>query len=209
MFSVGLTGNVASGKSTVARLFAAWGATVIDADALVREVEAPGSPVLHQLAAHFGERIIRADGQLDRPRLRELMTADPDARAALEDIVHPAVGRRRDELMKAARERGVDIVVHDIPLLFEALDPDQFDLIVLVDAPPDVRRDRLISGRQLTPAEADRLMATQLPPDYKRARSDIVIENEGSMEQLETAARKAWETVRRQATAARRTREVD
>jgi dephospho-CoA kinase len=193
MISVALTGNVASGKSTVARLFADWGATLIDADALVREVQRPGSAVLDAIRERFGPGVIRADGALDRDATRRLMLADRAARADLEAIVHPAVARRREALLAGARARGDRIVVQDIPLLFEALDPDAFDVVVLVDAPEPVRRARLIRARGLDPAEADRLIAAQMPSGRKRARSHIVIDNDGSLDDLRARAREAWQ----------------
>lgn len=193
MLSIALTGNVASGKSTVAHLFEEWGATLIDADALVREVEQPGSPVLAAIRARFGPDVIRPDGALDRDALRRRMLADPEARAALEAIVHPAVQRRRAELLAAARARGDRIVVNDIPLLFEVLDPAAFDAVVLVDAPPAVRRARLMRHRGLDAVEADRLIAAQLPSGPKRARSHVVIDNDGTLEQLRARAADAWQ----------------
>jgi dephospho-CoA kinase len=192
MISVALTGNVASGKSTVARLFADWGATIIDADALVREVQRPGSPALAAIRSRFGDRVIRPDGALDRDALRGVILADPAARAALEAIVHPAVQRRRAELLAEARARGDRIVVSDIPLLFEVLDPAAFDAVVLVDAPEPVRRGRLLRARGLTARQADQLLAAQLPSAPKRARSDIVIDNDGTLDDLRARAAAAW-----------------
>ena len=193
MLAVALTGNVASGKSTVARLFADWGATVIDADALVREVQRPGSPVLAAIRSRFGDAVLRSDGALDRDALRRRILADPEARLALEAIVHPAVQRRRAEVLAQARERGDRIVVSDIPLLFEVLDPAAFDAVVLVDAPPAVRRARLMRDRGLDAAEADRLIAAQLPSGPKRAQSHVVIDNDGSLQDLRARAAAAWQ----------------
>jgi dephospho-CoA kinase len=193
MISVALTGNVASGKSTVARLFHDWGATVIDADALVREVQQPGSPVLAAIRGRFGDAVLQRDGTLDRDALRRRMLANPAARAALEAIVHPAVEHRRAELLAQARERGDRIVVSDIPLLFEVLDPAEFDAVVLVDAPPAVRRARLMRDRGLDAAEADRLIAAQLPSGPKRARSQVVIDNDGALDDLRARAAAAWQ----------------
>ena len=173
MLSVALTGNIGAGKSTVAGLFDAWGATLIDADRLVREAQAPGTPVLEAIAERFGAEVISSDGSLDRPALRARVLADPTALADLNRIVHPAVRRRRLELLGQARARGDRIVVSDIPLLFEADDPKAFDAVVLVDAPEPVRRARLLASRGLSPAEADRMMAAQLASDPKRAQSDL------------------------------------
>jgi len=195
MLSVALTGNMGAGKSTVVDLFRRWGATVIDADQLVREVQAPGQPVLEEIAARFGAAMLRADGSLDRAALRAQVVSDPMKLADLNRIVHPEVHRRRQALLAEARARGDRIVVSDIPLLFESADPAEFDAIVLVDASETVRRARLLRHRQLAPGEADRLMAAQLASTSKRARSDYVIDNEGDLPALERAASAVWKAL--------------
>jgi dephospho-CoA kinase len=193
MLSVALTGNVAAGKTTVSERWRARGAVIIDADRLVREVQAPGGPVLAAIVERFGDAVLRPDGTLDRAALRRIVFSDDAARQALNAIVHPAVQERRVALLAAAAARGERVVVSDIPLLFEVLDPAQFDVVVLVDAPPAVRRERLIRERGLLPDEADRLLAAQLPSGPKRARSHIVIDNEGSLDALRATADQAWE----------------
>lgn len=193
--SVALTGNIAAGKSTVAGLFERWGATLIDADQLVREAQAPGQPVLRDIASRFGAEVIFSDGSLDRPALRARVLADPTALADLNRIVHPEVHRRRLELLTQARTRGDRIVISDIPLLFEADDPGAFDAVVLVDAPEPVRRARLLASRGLSPAETDRMMAAQMSSTLKRIRSNYVIENGGDLPALERAARSVWEAL--------------
>lgn len=195
MLNVGLTGNVASGKSRVAQWFREWGATVIDADAIAHELEQAGTPVFQRIVKAFGDVVVAPDGALDRAELRRRVTAHPTARETLEGIVHPAVRAERDRRAMQARARGERILVNDIPLLFETLDPTAFDMIVLVDAPPEVRRQRLMRERGFTAAEADALMATQLPAAAKRDRSDIVIDNRGSLAELEAAARTAWRRI--------------
>ena len=195
MIHLALTGNVAAGKSSVARLFAEWGATIIDADAIVHELQQPGQPVLAQMVRQFGRDILRPDWRLDRPALRRRVLDDPKARAALEAIVHPAVVERREALIADAKARGAAVVVSDIPLLFEAADPDAFDGVVLVDAPVAIRRDRLITRRGMNPAEADRLIAAQLPSEGKRARSDFILDNAGTEADLEAAARRVWDAI--------------
>ena len=192
MLSVALTGNIAAGKTTVARLFRQWGATVIDADRLAQEAQAPGGPVLAGIAERFGPSVLTPDGSLDRAALRGLVLADPDALRALNAIVHPEVHRRRRALLAEARARGERIVVTDIPLLFEADDPSAYDVVVLVDAPGDVRQARIVRGRGLDPDEARRMLASQLPAETKRARSDFVIDNAGDPVALEDAARRVW-----------------
>jgi dephospho-CoA kinase len=192
MLSVALTGNIGAGKSTVAELFRRWGATVIDADQLVRELQAPGQPVLGEIVARFGAELLRPDGSLDRARLRSKVLGNPAALADLNRLVHPAVHHRRLALLAAARARGDRIVVSDIPLLFESADPAEFDAIVLVDAPEPVRRARLIATRGLSAADVDRLISAQLPSETKRARSDYVINNDADLATLERAASRVW-----------------
>jgi dephospho-CoA kinase len=192
MLNVALTGNIASGKSTVAERFREWGATLIDADRLVRDVQAPGSPVLRAIAARFGQDLIDPAGVLDRKTLRRRAMGDPSALADLNRIVHPDVLRRRAALEQEARNRGDRIVVSDIPLLFEAADPAAFDAIVLVDAPVDVRRARLLAQRGLTAEDAEQMLAAQAPTGPKRARSTFVIDNDGDRAALEARAREVW-----------------
>jgi dephospho-CoA kinase len=189
---VALTGNVAAGKSSVAALFRQWGAAVLDADQVVRELQRPGTPVYHRIVARFGPGIVDAAGELDRPALRRLILADAAARADLNAIVHPAVRAQREGLVAAARAGGARIVVADIPLLFEASDPAEYDAVVLVDAPIPLRRQRLVTMRGLPPEDADRLIAAQMPSEGKRRRSDFVIDNDGDRTQLERRARDVW-----------------
>ena len=199
MLNVALTGNVAAGKSAVAGFFRRWGATMIDADTLAREAQAPGSPVLARIVERFGAAMLGPGGALDRARLRAVVLADPAARADLEAIVHPEVHRRRAEFMDEARRRGDAIVVNDIPLLFEVMNPAAFDVVVLVDAPEAVRLERLVARRGLDPAAAAALMGAQLPSGPKRARSDFVIDNDGDLAALERAAADVWERLARRA----------
>lgn len=193
--SVGLTGNVAAGKSAVARLFASWGARLIDADRIVRDLQRPGEPVLASMVSRFGTGILSPDGTLDRAGLRRVVIADAAARRDLEAIVHPAVRARRDELMAEARREGTPVVIQDIPLLFETMDPGAFDAVVLVDAPADVRRERLVRDRGLAADEADRLIASQMPSAAKRARSQFVIDNDTDLATLARRARSVWEAL--------------
>lgn len=201
MLNVALTGNVAAGKSTVAECFRRWGATVIDADELVREVQAPGSQVLGAIARRFGQDLVLKDGSLDRATLRNRVMGDAASRRTLESLVHPAVARRREALVDAAWKRGDRIVINEIPLLFETLDPAQFDAVVFVDAPHAVRRTRLRALRGLKDEEADQLLAAQAPADRKRKRSTFVIDNEGSFEALEHRAHEVYDELLRRAIA--------
>jgi dephospho-CoA kinase len=193
MLNVALTGNIASGKSTVAELFRRWGATLIDADRLVRDAQAPGSPVLRAIAGRFGADLVDAAGMLNRKELRHRVMGDAAALADLNRLVHPDVLRRRAALEQTARARGDRIVVSDLPLLFEVADPAAFDVVVLVDAPEAVRRARLLAQRGLTPEEADRMLASQAPSGPKRERSTYVIDNDADRATLETRAAEVWQ----------------
>lgn len=199
MLNVGLTGNIASGKSTVAQMFREWGARIIDADELVRSVEVPGSEVLQRIGARFGADLILPDGALDRAGLRQRVMGNDALRLALNAIVHPYVAVARTNAIEAARKHGDRILVQDIPLLFEVLDPASFDCVVLVDAPADVRRERLMAARGLPRAEADALIGAQMPSEQKRARSQIVIDNHGTLAELEKKTREAWKEIERRA----------
>jgi len=200
MLNVALTGNIAAGKSTVAELFRHWGATIIDADELVREVQAPGSPVLAAIAKRFGAGVLQRDGSLDRAALRAKVMGNEAALAKLNALVHPAVQRRREALLDEAWKRGDRIVVNDIPLLFEVLDPRQFDAVVLVDAPVPLRHARLRAMRGLSAQEADQMLAAQMPSAKKRKASDFVIDNEGDLEELTRRARAVYDELERRAT---------
>jgi dephospho-CoA kinase len=195
MLSVALTGNIGAGKSTVAQLFRSWGATVIDADQLVRELQAPGQAMLAAIAERFGREILLEDGSLDRQRLRGKVLSDGDSLSALNRIVHPAVHRRRQQLLAEARRRGDRVVISDIPLLFEAADPAEFDAVVLVDAPEAVRRARLQASRALTSDEIERLMAVQLSSALKRPASDYIIDNDADREALARSAQAVWQAL--------------
>jgi dephospho-CoA kinase len=199
MLTVGLTGNVAAGKSAVLARFASLGATVIDSDVLAREVVAPGTEGLAAVAARFGRDLLRADGTLDRGALRRRVMGEERERLALNAIVHPLVQRRADALRHAAEAAGDLIVVVDIPLLFEVRDPGDFDRIVLVDAPAPERRARLMRSRGLGAPEADAVLAAQLPSAGKRARSHLVIDNDGPPEALPGKALAVWQALRAEA----------
>jgi dephospho-CoA kinase len=189
---VALTGNIGSGKSTVARLFADWGARVLDADAIVRDLQRSGRPVFTAIVAHFGPGVVGADGELDRWALRGRILADATARQALEQIVHPAVRAERQRLLSGGDSGPLGITVSEIPLLFEAADPAEFDAVVLVDAPEALRLLRLERERGFPRAEAEALIRMQQPAGPKRERADLVIDNEGTRETLRERAWTAW-----------------
>lgn len=192
MFRVGLTGNIASGKSTVAEVWSGLGAPVVDADVLAREAVAPGTPALRAIARSFGPEVLDESGRLDRAGLRRRVFDDPAARRRLEEIVHPAVARLRDEREAALEADGVRIVVHDIPLLFEVGLESEFDRVVLVDAPAEVRLRRLVENRDLPEPEARAMVDAQMPAERKRGKADLIIENGGSLEELRVGAEEVW-----------------
>jgi dephospho-CoA kinase len=192
---IGLTGNIAAGKSAVAARLAALGAHLVDADLLAREAVAPGSPALAAIVARWGPGMLTAAGTLDRAALRHLVFRDATERAALDAIVHPEVARRRETAVAAAEAAGADLVVCDIPLLFEAGLEDTVDAVILVDAPESVRRDRIVRDRGLTPADADAMIAAQMPSERKRARADYIIDNTGTREALVAQVDALWHSL--------------
>jgi dephospho-CoA kinase len=202
MLKVGLTGNIASGKSTVAEVWRSLGASVVDADELARRAVDPGTPALSAIADEWGDEVLEAGGALDRAALRRIVFADPEARERLERIVHPAVAELREELYREAEARGEAVIVADIPLLFEVGLVDEFDVVVLVDAPEETRLARLVGDRGLDPAEAQKMIAAQMSSALKRARADYVIENVGTLGEVRRRARDVWQELERRAGAA-------
>lgn len=190
MLRVGLTGGIASGKSEVARALAERGAVVIDADRLAREVVAAGTPGHAAILARFGAGVLQPDGQLDRARLADIVFADPDARAGLNGIVHPLVRLAAAALEHAAP--ATSIVVHDIPLLVETGQQDEFDVVVVVAASRQRQRQRLIDFRGLTGDAADARLDAQAPLADKLAVADFVIDNDGTFEALAQQVEACW-----------------
>ena len=192
MLLVALTGNIASGKSTVAKLLVARGATLIDADVLARRAVRVGTRGYDAIVRRWGSGVLAPDGVLDRAALRRRVFGQPEELHELNAIVHPEVARMRDELVAEARARGDRVVVCDIPLLFEANLAEGFDRILLVDAPRPVRLERLVRDRGLRETEAMQMIAQQMPADLKRARADFVIDNDGTRESLEHRVDEVW-----------------
>jgi dephospho-CoA kinase len=190
---IGLTGNIASGKSSVADLLAERGATIVDADVLSREAVTRGAPALDAIVARWGPSVLGADGSLDRAALRKIVFHDRHELDALNEIIHPEIMRLRDAEVEAARAHGDRVVVCVVPLLFERHLADEFDFIVLVDAPRAVRLERIVRDRGLQDAEAMDMIASQMPADLKRARADWVIENTGSLEDLGREVGRLWD----------------
>jgi dephospho-CoA kinase len=190
---VGLTGGVASGKSTVSAILAELGAVVIDADQLAREVVAPGTEGLEEVVAAFGDDVLTAGGELDRPAMGAIVFADPDKRRVLESIIHPRVRARAAEIEASAPPGAV--VVHDIPLLAETGQADRFDAVVVVDVPAELQVQRMTGLRQMTPDEAHARIDAQASRAQRRAIATYVIENTGSLEDLRKEVERVLEAL--------------
>ena len=190
---MGLTGGIGAGKSTVARTFVDQGAYHVDADAIAREVVAPGSAGLASLVEAFGPDILDDDGALDRAALAQRAFADAESTAKLNGITHPLIGARTAELMEAAPDDAV--ILHDVPLLVESGMAPLYDLVVVVHTDADVRLDRLVKHRQMDPDDARARIAKQATDDERRAVADVWIENHGSPEDLAAEALRVWNDV--------------
>ncbi|MBT8479342.1 MAG: dephospho-CoA kinase [Gemmatimonadetes bacterium] len=195
MIRIGLTGTMGAGKSTVGDLFESWGAHRVDADVLARRVVEPGQPGLEAIRETFGAAMIRADGTLDRAALRGVVFEDDQALRRLEAIIHPAVDRMRAALLDQARAEGARVALLEIPLLFEKDMPREFDAVIVVDAPEDVRRQRVCEARGLTAEEFSAMDSAQWPGERKRAAADHVIWNDDDLPSLESEAREVWDAV--------------
>ena len=193
---VGLTGGIASGKSTVSSILRELGAVVIDADQLARDVVAVGTPGLAAVIEEFGPSVLTSDGALDRPAVAKIVFADDDARKTLEGIIHPLVFEEVARLEAEAAEGAV--VVHDIPLLAESGRADSFDAVIVVDAPPEVQVARMVQDRGWTSEEAESRMAAQASREDRLAIASYVVDNTGSLEELRAAVERVYaELVRR------------
>jgi dephospho-CoA kinase len=188
---IGLTGGVGSGKSTVAEMMRELGAEVVDADEATHAVYEPGSPGFDAVVREFGEAYVDG-GRIDRSRLGELVFRDDDARRRLNAIVHPLVREWMAQKTAEAAERGVEVVVQDVPLLFENGLERLFSSVVLVYVPEDVQVERLVSGRGFTPERARAMIAAQMPIENKRGLAHHVINNSGKREDTQTQVRAIW-----------------
>ncbi|MDF2829500.1 MAG: coaE [Mycobacterium sp.] len=190
MLRIGLSGGIGAGKSTVSKTFGELGGIVVDGDVIAREVVEPGTEGLAKLVEAFGEDILRPDGALDRPALAAVAFSDDAKRATLNGIVHPLVGRRRQELIDAAPADAV--IVEDIPLLVESQMAPMFPLVIIVHADEDLRVSRLIEHRGFTEADARARIAAQATVEQRRAVADVWLDNSGPAEDLVAAARALW-----------------
>jgi dephospho-CoA kinase len=197
MLRVGLTGGIGSGKSEVSRRLAALGATIIDADKAARDVVAAGTPGLAQVVAAFGDGVLASDGSLDRPKLGGIVFGDEAARDRLNSIVHPLVREHMREAEERAIANAADgaVIVHDIPLLAEggASRSAGFGAIIVVDVPPDVQVRRLVEHRGMTPEQATARMTAQATREQRLAIASIVIDNAGTLADLDKRVRGVWD----------------
>jgi dephospho-CoA kinase len=191
LLRVALTGNVASGKSTVSAIWRELGAAVIDADVLARTAVEPGTQTFQRVVDEFGDAIVK-DGSIDRRVLRSLVFADEEKRKRLEAIVHPEVARLRQAEEARLAAAGERIVVNDIPLLFEVGMENEFDVVVVVDAPSHQRIARMVETRGLTAEEAAGMVAAQMPAHEKRLPATYVIDNDGTLAELRAKAQQVW-----------------
>jgi dephospho-CoA kinase len=197
---VGLTGGIGSGKSEVSRRLTEHGAVLIDADVAARQVVVPGSPGLARIARTFGPDVLRMDGSLNRERLGEIVFGDPALRTKLNEIVHPLVR----QWMLAAERTAVQaadppgpVIVHDVPLLAESRGKGGFDLVIVVDVPPERQVERLVSRRGMTPEQARARMAAQASREQRLEVADIVIDNSGSLDDLDRRIDEVWAELQR------------
>jgi dephospho-CoA kinase len=200
MLRVGLTGGIGSGKTEVARRLAGYGALIIDADQIAHEVVEPGRPGLAQVVGQFGTAVLAKDGTLDRAALGEIVFTDAELRGKLNGIIHPLVGARIREL-----EQGADpdaIVIEDIPLIAENDMAGFFDLVVVVDVPPRVQEERLVRDREMTRAQVAARVAAQASREQRLAIADIVLDNSGSLAELDRQVGELWAELSRQARSA-------
>jgi dephospho-CoA kinase len=196
MLAIGLTGNVGSGKSTVAAIWQQRrGAAVIDADRLGSEAVAPGSEALGRLAAHFGEQVLLPDGSLNRRRTAELAFRTDTDRQVLNSIVHPEIIRRIGLEMIEARRSGVKAVVVDAALIFEFGFDRHVDVLVVVDAPRELAVERMLAKGKMDRETVERVLAIQLPPEQMKEKADYVLRNEGDLEDLEKVALELYDRV--------------
>ncbi len=193
MIRVGLTGTLGAGKSTVGAMFEGWGAFRIDADLLAREAIALDTPGLAAVIRRFGDSVVTPDGTVDRAALRSIVFTDAAARGALEEIIHPEVDRLRLVRLNQAQREGARIVVVEVPLLFEKGIESEFDHIVVVDAPVEQRRSRMLESRGLTSEMFASINAAQWTGDRKRAAADTVLWNDAGTDELREQARKVWD----------------
>jgi len=194
---IAITGGIGSGKSAVTKLFESWGASIVDADLLAREVVVPGSEGLSRIAEAFSDQLILADGTLNRPKLASIIFSDSGKKHLLESILHPLIRQRWLTKLEELKARGASIVVYVIPLLFESHRPmPELEKIVLVSAPVETRINRIVARDGFSREMAELRIAAQLPDVAKFEQSDFVIVNNGSLAELEQKAKEVFDAIK-------------
>ena len=196
MLTVAVTGGAGTGKTEVCDCFRRLGAHVISMDELAREAVKSDSPVLGAISDHFGKGILRANGSLDRKKLRGIIIRDSRAREVLENLTHPDIFRLFEEKLDAIQFCNEDaIVVVEIPLLFELGIQDQFDIVVLVEAGPDLQKSRLMARDGSSSAEVQALLGIQMAADKKRPYADYIVKNQGQLQETEIAVKEIYRKI--------------
>ncbi|SEC24354.1 dephospho-CoA kinase [Paramicrobacterium humi] len=199
MLLVGLTGGIASGKSTVARMLHEHGAVIVDADVLAREVVEPGTPALSAVVEHFGDAVLQPDGSLDRAALAGRVFGNPTELARLNGIVHPAVREASQQRIREAAAADPDaVIVYDVPLLAESRSTDEFDLVVVAHTPAAARVDRLVTLRGLERTAAEQRVTAQADDETRLALADVVIDTAGSLEHTREQVHALWQRLTRE-----------
>lgn len=192
MITIGLTGGIGSGKSTVSSRLAELGAFIVDADLVAREIVEPGQPALAELAEAF-DGVLNPDGTLNRAELARQAFATPEATKKLNAITHPRIRARTEELFKQGRESGAEVLVYDMPLLIENGEVNKVDHVLVVDAPDELRIERLVQHRGLDEDDARRRIAAQIDRETRLGAADTVLDNSGSLEDLLTQVDDFWD----------------
>lgn len=196
MLSLGLTGGIASGKSTVAAMFAELGARLVDTDLIARQAVAPGEDALKRIVAEFGPAVLDQNGDLDRRRLRELIFADKEARAKLNAIVHPAVAARvREELARIAEADPQGVALVDVPLLYETNTQDRYQAVVVVYVPPQVQVQRLMKRDGVSREAAEQSLQAQMPLSEKKRKAQFIVDNSGTLQETREQVRAVWKDI--------------
>jgi dephospho-CoA kinase len=195
IYKVGLTGGIASGKSTVTDMLRNLGATVIDTDAIAKEMTAPGQPACQEIAAKFGPQVIKNDGSLDRVRLARIIFRDANEKEWLESLLHPLIRQRVKELTELAAATGQKIIVYDVPLLFETGWQEWVDEVWTAYVPATMQAERLAVRDGLAKEDIDARLSAQWPIERKAAQADRIINNEGTRETTQRQVETAWKQV--------------
>lgn len=190
---IGLTGGIASGKSTIGSMLSDMGAKLVDADTVAREIVLPGEPALEAIASHFGQAVMQSDGTLNRPALGNIVFRDPESLAKLEAITHPAIRKRMwEQIHKYAEENPTGLIIGDVPLLYETNQEELYEGVLVVYIPAAVQIERLMNRSGMEEEEAKRRVSLQMDIEEKRRRADWVIDNSGTLDETRSQVLHFW-----------------